>query len=89
MKTYVVFVVMAYSLSLTIGCATVGTLLELETKNKIYSGTIRHFKIQCNHGACLDFPFSLALDTAILPVTIPVTIFNFTHDMVNGNSETE
>lgn len=60
-----------------IGCATSGTLAEPETKNKIYSGTIRHFELKCAHAVCLDFPFSLVADTLLLPITIPWTIVNF------------
>jgi uncharacterized protein YceK len=59
------------------GCATISTLTEPETKNKIYSGTIRHFDLKCGHGTCLDFPFSFILDTVLLPFTIPVTIYNY------------
>jgi uncharacterized protein YceK len=58
------------------GCATAGTLAEHETRNKIYSGTIRHVELKCAHGVCLDFPFSLIADTVLLPVTIPWSIAN-------------
>ena len=59
------------------GCATIGTLAENETKNKIYSGTIRHAELKCAHGVCLDFPFSLLADTLVLPITIPWTLVMF------------
>jgi len=62
---------------LTSGCATIGTLGEDETRNKIYSGTVRHVELKCAHAACLDLPFSLVADTVLLPVTIPWTMSNF------------
>jgi uncharacterized protein YceK len=58
------------------GCATIATLSENETKNKIYSGTIRHTELKCAHATCIDAPFSLVLDTLLLPYTIPKTIWN-------------
>jgi uncharacterized protein YceK len=58
------------------GCATLATLSEDETKNKIYSGTIRHIELKCAHATCIDAPFSLVLDTLLLPFTIPKTIWN-------------
>lgn len=57
------------------GCATIVSLQE-DGKNKIYSGTIKHFELGCAHAVCLDFPFSLAADTVVLPYTIPRTIYN-------------
>ena len=60
------------------GCATFATLAENETKNKVFSGTIRHFQLKCGHAVCLDFPFSLVADAVLLPVTIPLTIVNLT-----------
>ena len=59
------------------GCVTIGTLTEPETRNKIFSGTIRHIDLECAHAVCLDMPFSLVADAAILPVTIPWTAYNF------------
>ena len=59
------------------GCTTIITLSEPETKNKIYSGTVRQIELKCAHGTCLDFPLSFILDTVILPITIPVTIYNY------------
>jgi uncharacterized protein YceK len=59
------------------GCATIGTLSEEETKNKIYSGTIRHAELKCAHAVCLDFPFSLVADTFLLPISVPWSIVNF------------
>jgi uncharacterized protein YceK len=58
------------------GCATVGTLAEPETTNKIFSGTIRHTELKCAHAVCVDFPFSLVADAVLLPVTIPWSIVN-------------
>jgi uncharacterized protein YceK len=58
------------------GCATIGTLSEEETKNKIYSGTIRHAELKCAHAVCLDFPFSLVADTFLLPITVPWSVVN-------------
>lgn len=74
-KTIIISVLLQFSLT---GCATSLTLTESETKNKIYSGTIRQFSLGCAHATCLDFPFSLAADTVLLPITIPWTIVNYT-----------
>jgi uncharacterized protein YceK len=59
------------------GCATSITLSEPQTRNKIFSGTVRNFELKCAHGTCLDFPFSLVADVVVLPYTIPKTIINF------------
>ena len=72
MRRYLMFVVVA----LLSGCATSGTLAEPSTRNKVYSGTIRHFELKCAHAVCLDFPFSLVADTVLLPITIPWSIYN-------------
>ncbi len=64
------------SLAVT-GCATTETLTEPDTKNKVFSGTVRHVELECAHATCLDFPFSLAADTILLPVTIPWTAYRF------------
>ncbi|WP_139379590.1 YceK/YidQ family lipoprotein [Zoogloea sp. LCSB751] len=69
------------------GCTTLITLSEAETKNKIYSGTIRQADLKCGHGTCFDFPFSLIADTALLPVTIPWTVFNLASGDATSNSE--
>jgi len=58
------------------GCTTIGTLGEDETRNKIYSGTLRQLELKCAHGTCLDFPFSFVADTVLLPITIPWSIVN-------------
>ncbi len=65
-----------FVLALLSGCATIGTLSEKETKNKVYSGTIRHVELKCAHGVCIDFPFSFVADTVLLPITIPWTLVN-------------
>jgi uncharacterized protein YceK len=57
-------------------CATISTLSEDETKNKVLSGTIRHGELKCAHGTCLDFPFSLVADVLLLPITIPWSLVN-------------
>jgi uncharacterized protein YceK len=75
MKGFLVMAAMALS-----GCATIATLGEPETKNKVFSGTIRHFELACGHGQCVDFPFSLIADTVILPATIPWSIINVVRD---------
>jgi uncharacterized protein YceK len=59
------------------GCATIMTIGETETKNKVFSGTVRHIELKCAHAICLDMPFSLVADTVLLPVTIPWTAYNF------------
>ena len=59
------------------GCATIGTLSEDETKNKVFSGTIRHGELKCAHATCLDFPFSFVADVILLPITIPWSLVNF------------
>ena len=64
-------------LSLLSSCATVMSLGESETRNKVYSGTVRHVELKCAHAVCLDFPFSLIADTLLLPITVPWTLINF------------
>ena len=55
------------------GCGTVGSLVDREQPTKVYAGT----RASANsHGGMLDTPFSLVLDTALLPVTIPWTLVN-------------
>ena len=68
------------------GCATIGTLTEPETKNKIFSGTIRHIELKCAHAVCLDMPFSLVADAVLLPVTIPWTAYNVITSTENEKS---
>src|SRR6266850_3202781 len=67
-------------------CATIVTLSEDETKNKVYSGTLRHIDLKCGHAVCLDFPFSLVTDTLLLPLTIPWSLINLIKS-TNGKSE--
>jgi uncharacterized protein YceK len=62
------------------GCGTIGTLGEPQTRNKVYSGTIRDVELGCAHGTCLDLPFSLVADTVVLPATIPWTLYNASHE---------
>ncbi|MBS0354792.1 MAG: YceK/YidQ family lipoprotein [Proteobacteria bacterium] len=69
------------------GCTTLITLSEPETKNKIYSGTVRQADLKCGHGTCFDFPFSLIADTALLPLTIPWTVFNLAGSDTTSNNE--
>lgn len=59
------------------GCGTLATLEEKENRNKVYSGTIRHVELKCAHATCLDAPFSVLLDTLLLPVTLPWTAYNY------------
>lgn len=59
------------------GCATISTLTEPETKNKIFSGSIRNVELKCAHATCLDFPFSLVADVILLPITIPWTAYRY------------
>jgi len=61
------------------GCATVGGLFEKRAQNKVYIGTRIHFDLECMYGSCLDFPLSLAADTALLPITIPWSVYNLSH----------
>src|SRR5215831_12789812 len=46
-------------------CATVGGLFEKRAQNKVYIGTRIHVDLECIFGSCLDFPLSLAADTAL------------------------
>jgi len=70
-----------FALARLSGCATIVTLTESETKNKIYSGTSRHIEAKCAHGICLDLPLSFVTDTVLLPLTAPWTLINFiSHD---------
>lgn len=59
-----------------VGCTTLITLGESETRNKIYSGTTRQLALKCAHATCIDFPFSLVADTLLLPITLPWTAIN-------------
>lgn len=59
------------------GCATSISLTEPKTKNKIFSGSVRHVELKCAHATCLDFPFSLVADVVFLPVTIPWTAYKY------------
>ena len=63
----------------TQGCATIHSLTEGKERNKIYSGTVTSFSNSWwfVHGGVFDWPFSLALDTVLLPYTIPKTIANY------------
>jgi uncharacterized protein YceK len=67
-------------------CATIGTLTEPETKNKIFSGTIRHVELKCAHAVCLDMPFSVIADAVLLPVTVPWTAYDFIEPTENEKS---
>ena len=63
------------------GCATLGTTFTDEPKNKIYIGVRQDFTgWTFAHGGFIDWPFSLVLDTILLPYTIPVTIWNYATD---------
>jgi len=59
------------------GCETVYTLKHENGRNKVYTGTISHINGFCDHGRCLDAPFSFVLDTILLPATIPWTAYNY------------
>ena len=63
------------------GCATLANTFEDEPKNKIYIGTRQDFTLWTFiHGGIFDWPFSLILDTILLPYTIPVTIAAYARD---------
>lgn len=63
------------------GCATLANTFEDEPKNKIYVGVRQDFTgWTFAHGGFVDWPFSLVLDTILLPYTIPVTIRNYAAD---------
>ena len=68
--------VLALALVLALsGCATLANTFEDEPKNKIYVGVRQDFTgWTFAHGGFVDWPFSLVLDTILLPYTIPVTI---------------
>jgi uncharacterized protein YceK len=74
-------VLLAVALS---GCATIGTLGEPQTRNKVFSGTIRDIQLEGAHGTCLDFPFSLVGDIVVLPATIPWSLYNAFHEEPNA-----
>jgi uncharacterized protein YceK len=60
------------------GCGTLANTFEDEPKNKIYVGVRQDFTgWTFAHGGFIDWPFSLVLDTILLPYTIPVTIHNY------------
>ncbi len=77
------------------GCGTIRTMPSLATPEqpKIYSGarlsfdaitknekSLKKFKAEAPEHPLIDFPFSLLLDTIILPVTIPVATYEFFFD---------
>lgn len=79
MKMISCYKVIAATLVLLVisGCTTSITLTEPKTKNKIFSGSVRHVELKCAHATCLDFPFSLVADVVLLPVTIPWTAYKY------------
>jgi uncharacterized protein YceK len=81
------FTVIIFILTLS-GCSTVATLESDAWSNKVYSGTIEHVKGSCFHFSCIDAPFSFVLDTVLLPVTIPWSIYNVATEK-DGNIEVE
>jgi uncharacterized protein YceK len=66
------------------GCATVGTLTTSSEHRWLYSGTRRDVWLMrgkaddCTglmpFAGCLDAPWSFALDTALLPATLPLQL---------------
>ena len=70
-----------------VGCSTIVDMASAENGQRVYGGTQRNValingKEVVTHGGVLevvigvcDFPFSLALDTALLPVTVIFSIF--------------
>jgi len=69
--------VLALVLALS-GCGTLANTFEDEPKNKIYVGLRQGFTgWTFAHGGFVDWPFSLVLDTVLLPYTIPMTIWNY------------
>ena len=72
--------ILALALALS-GCGTLANTFEEEPKNKIYVGVRQDFTgWTFAHGGFVDWPFSLVLDTILLPYTIPVTIRNYATD---------
>jgi len=73
------FVQLVAILILCHGCGTINSLTEREPRNKIYSGVAADFSSSWTFGhvGILDWPFSLAADTIMLPYTIPKTIANY------------
>lgn len=58
------------------GCSTIVSLGDNErTPNQIYAGT----REDLNPHTIYDLPFSFVADTALLPYTIPRTVYNFHH----------
>lgn len=74
--------VLALALVLALsGCGTLANTFEEEPKNKIYVGVRQDFTgWTFAHGGFVDWPFSLVLDTILLPYTIPKTIANYLAD---------
>ncbi len=67
---------LAFLLPLLAGCGTLVNTFGDEPRNKIYVG-VRVDLDAFGHGGFLDLPFSLVLDTILLPYTIPRTIANY------------
>jgi uncharacterized protein YceK len=72
------------------GCATIRSMPSMSSPGypRVYSGArldfdamtenderLKKFKAEAPEHAVIDFPFSLILDTLILPVTLPVTTY--------------
>lgn len=83
------WIIVALAIGLA-GCATIRTMPSLTRPEhpKIYSGArldfnaitkneecLKKFKAEPPEHPLIDFPFSLILDTAILPVTMPVATY--------------
>lgn len=78
------------------GCATIRTMPSLATPEhpKIYSGSrldygaiskngesLKKFKAEAPEHPLIDFPFSVILDTVILPITFSVASYEFLFGM--------
>lgn len=79
-----IFALVALVALSSVGCGSLGDLLSRENGQNIYGGVRWDVKMidQPEHGGnfqrvfcILDFPFSLGMDTVLLPVTLLFAIF--------------
>lgn len=93
-RVWFLWIIVALAIVLQ-GCGTIRTMPSLATPEhpKVYSGArldfhaiakneerLKQFKAESPKHPLIDFPFSLILDTVILPVTFPVATYEFFFD---------
>ena len=92
---------LAMVILLLVGCSTIASLVGMNHGPRIYSGVREDVRIIDRGGiyehkmpffvilAVLDFPLSFALDTLLLPLTIPWDLLESDSPIVEGKSPTQ